>query len=142
MTANASAERQMLAIAPFFFVADVIRAANYYRDILGFAIDRLWGEPPCFCMPHRDGLTIMLSAVADQARIRPNGGENGESWDAYVWVRDADALFAAFSAKGAVVVYPPIDRAYYGNREFAVRDPDGYVIAFAHSIAAIQPGAD
>jgi len=141
MVGNASAEGQLLAVAPFIFVADVIRAASYYRDVLGFAFDRLWGEPPCFCMPHRDGLTIMLSEVADKARIQPNGGEIGESWDAYVWVRDADALFAEFTAKGALVVYPPTDRAYYGNREFAVRDPDSYVVAFAHSVAAAQRGA-
>jgi hypothetical protein len=29
-----------------------------------------------------------------------------------------------------------MDRPYYGNREFAIRDLDGYVIAFAHDIAA------
>jgi hypothetical protein len=29
-----------------------------------------------------------------------------------------------------------MDQEEYGNREFAVRDPDGYVIAFGHNIAA------
>src|SRR5258708_37011061 len=62
-------ERQCLAIAPLFFVADVARAAAYYRDVLGFTVERIWGEPPCFCMPHRDGLTIMLKEVADKPRI-------------------------------------------------------------------------
>jgi uncharacterized glyoxalase superfamily protein PhnB len=128
-------ERQLLGIAPLFFVADIARAAAYYRDALGFAFARIWGEPPCFCMPHRDGLTIMLSAIDDEARIRPNGGVEG-SWDAYVWVRDADALFAEFTAKGVQVVHAPVDRDFYGNREFAIRDLDGHVIAFAHDIAA------
>jgi catechol 2,3-dioxygenase-like lactoylglutathione lyase family enzyme len=128
-------EKQFLAIAPRFFVADILVSAAYYRDVLGFTINRLWGDPPCFCMPHRDGLTIMLGTIEDKARIRPNGSD-GESWDAYVWVRDADALFAEFSARGADIAYAPVDRNYYGNREFALRDPDGYIIAFAHDIAA------
>jgi len=130
-----SGERALLAVAPLFFVADVAKAAAYYRDVLGFGLERIWGVPPCFCMPHRDGLTVMLSEVDDKARIRPNGAD-GCSWDAYVWVRDADALFAAFKAAGALIVHAPVDRNDYGNREFAVRDLDGYIIAFAHGIAA------
>jgi uncharacterized glyoxalase superfamily protein PhnB len=125
----------LLAIAPLFFVADVVKAAAYYRDVLGFGFERIWGDPPCFCMPHLNGLTIMLQEPDDKTRIRPNGAD-GCSWDAYVWVRDADTLFATFQANGADVVHAPVDRDYYGNREFAVRDPDGYIIAFAHGIAA------
>jgi uncharacterized glyoxalase superfamily protein PhnB len=135
MSDQASTERALLAIAPLFFVADVAKAAAHYRDVLGFTFERIWGDPPCFCMPHRDGLTVMLSEVDDKSRIRPNGSD-GCSWDAYVWVRDADALFAAFKAGGALIVHEPVDREYYGNREFAVRDLDGYIIAFAHDITA------
>ena len=61
---------------------------------------------------------------------------DGKSWDAYIWVHDVDVLFADFKAKGARVVYEPTDRPFYGNREFAISDLDGYVIAFAHDIAA------
>ena len=46
-------------------VADVVAAAGYYRDRLGFAFERFWGEPPCFCMPHRDGHIVMLSQVEE-----------------------------------------------------------------------------
>jgi uncharacterized glyoxalase superfamily protein PhnB len=134
MADHAPAGRELRAIAPLFFVADVAKAAAYYRDVLGFAFDRIWGDPPGFCMPRRDGLTVMLSEVDDKTRIRPNGSD-GCSWDAYVWVRDADALFAAFKAGGALIVHEPVDRDYYGNHEFAVRDLDGYIIAFAHNVA-------
>lgn len=135
MEGQSQTPRQLLAVAPLFFVANVAEAAAYYRDVLGFTFERIWGEPPCFCMPHRDGLTVMLSEVDDKTRIRPNGSD-GSSWDAYVWVSDADALFAAFKAAGALIVHEPVDRDYYGNREFAIRDLDGYIIAFAHGIAA------
>ena len=123
---------RLLGIAPRFLVADIGRAAAYYRDVLGFTIDRMWGDPPTFCMPHRDGLTVMLGPSVPGAAVQPNG-RDGESWDAYVWVEDADALHAEFAARGAAIVHPPVDREYYGNREFAVRDPDGHIIAFAHT---------
>jgi hypothetical protein len=37
------AGRELLAIAPLFFVADVAKAAEFYRDVLGFAFERIWG---------------------------------------------------------------------------------------------------
>jgi catechol 2,3-dioxygenase-like lactoylglutathione lyase family enzyme len=131
---SASPPRQLIAIAPRFFVADIHRSVAYYRDVLGFNVDRLWNDPPTFCMPHRDGLTIMLGQVNDPTLIRPHGAD-GETWDVYVWVRDADALFAEFQAKGALIVHPPVFRPYYRNQEFAIRDPDGYILGFAHTVA-------
>ena len=80
-------------IAPYFLVDNVVKAANYYRDQLGFRYDRFWGEPPCFCMVHRGGIVIMLSELergSDEARPRPKPNPNGrvsgsdDCWDAYV----------------------------------------------------------
>src|ERR1043166_7398493 len=92
-------------IAPYFFVPDVVAAANYYRDTLGFQYGRLWGEPPAFCMVHRAGITIMLSQIEDPALVRPNseGDREGGAWDAYIWDKDADMLYAEFVSKGATI---------------------------------------
>lgn len=125
-------DKQILGTAPCFFVKDIQRSVAYYRDVLGFATNRIWGEPPCFAMPQRDGFTIMLSQAEDPLIVRPNGSL--DAWDAYVWVLDADALFEEFTSKGVLVGCPPQDQLYYGNREFTVKDPDGYVLAFAHDI--------
>jgi len=127
--------RELEAIAPFFFVTDVVKAAAYYRDVLGFTYERLWGNPPRFCMPYREDIVFMLCQAEDKTRIHPNGGAE-ESWDAHVWVRDADHLFEEFRSKGARIAYEPLTRTLYGSREFAVRDLDGYVIAFGHNIEA------
>ena len=128
-------ERQLLGVAPLFLVADVTKAAAHYRDVFGFHFEQIWGEPPCFAMPARDGLIVMLSQTNDRARIAPHGSD-GRTWDAYFWVRDADQLFAEFVSKGARVAYPPCDQEFYGNREFAVFDADGYCLAFAHDLTA------
>jgi len=123
--------KQLFGIAPYFLVRDVVKAAEYYRDALGFRFERFWGEPPCFCMPNGDGCIIMLSQVGDASIIRPNSkARNDESWDAYVWVKDADALYAEVKPRGAIITYEPTLQDEYGNREFGVRDLDGYILAF------------
>lgn len=121
------------SIAPYFFVPDVVAAAHYYRDTLGFSFRRFWGEPPAFCMVHREGVIIMLSQIDDRSHVRPNSLGNPEegAWDAYVWVEDADALHAEFVSKGARIVRGLCDQEY-GCRDFDVLDCNGYRLCFGH----------
>jgi predicted lactoylglutathione lyase len=60
------------SIAPYFIVDDVVASANYYRDQLGFRYERLWGDPPAFCMVWRRGIVIMLAELEARGRMRPN----------------------------------------------------------------------
>ena len=127
---------RLLGIAPYFLVRDVVAAAGYYRDALGFTVRRFFGEPPAFCMPERDGVIVMLSQAGDGSIVRPNAKARGDdSWDAYVWVDDADALYAEVAARGARIAYAPCLQEEYGNREFATHDLDGYLIAFGSSVS-------
>ena len=118
------------SIAPYFLVPDVVAAANFYRDRLGFAYDRFWGDPPHFCMVGRAGVTIMLAQVEEPGAVRPNAkAEGGDAWDAYVWVEDADALYAEFRQKGVTIGREICDQPY-GNRDFDVLDGNGYRLCF------------
>ena len=56
---------KIIGSAPILLVADVVASAEHYRDKLGFNFDRFWGDPPCFCMPQRDGHIVMLSQVGN-----------------------------------------------------------------------------
>lgn len=131
MSAEPPIAKQILGIAPYFLVRDVVKAAEYYRHALGFNYSRFWGVPPSFCMPCRDGAIVMLSQTQDESIIRPNAqARRDESWDAYVWVKDANALYAEVKSRGAIIAYEPLLQEEYGNREFGVRDLDGYLLAF------------
>ncbi len=134
-----AAQAQMRGVAPVLLVADVQKTARYFRDALGFAIPRFWGEPPMFAIANRDGLQVMLNQVERGEAFKPNGDFDGR-YDAYFWVRDADALHAEMSAAGADIVCPPADEPYM-MREFQVRDPDGHLLAFGHDISAQSDGA-
>jgi predicted lactoylglutathione lyase len=139
--------KHLIGQAPCFAVGDVRESAEYYRDKLGFSYDRIWGEPPSFCMAQRDGLTIMLAEVADPADVRPNTAVASQShrhdgeedhthylpWDAYIWCDSADELFEEFKSTGATVHYEPRIKSAYEMKEFAIKDLDGYVIAFGQN---------
>ena len=124
------------SIAPYFIVADVVATANFYRDKLGFAYERVWGDPPRFCMVHRAGVTIMLSQI-EGAPVRPNrlADPGGDAWDAYVWVEDAEALYAELRGKGVTIARPICDQPY-GNRDFDVEDCNGYRLCFGSDLGS------
>jgi len=94
---------QIRAVAPVLLVRDVVAAADYYRDKLGFTHDRLWGEPPNFCMVERDGITVMLSQAPANANLLPHWQVVHQMWNVYVWVEDVEALYAEFRQSGATM---------------------------------------
>jgi len=129
---------RITGIAPFFLVADVVRAAEYYRDKLGFTIrGYFFEEPPVFAMVGRDDQIVMLSLM-DTGRGGSNRGHKDDALDAYLWVDDVDALHAEFQRSGAAIVTGPQLRIY-GMKELEVRDLDGYVICFGEDVPG--PGA-
>ena len=129
-------DRPRWTIAPYFIVDDMVATANYYRDKLGFQYERFWGEPPCFCMVYRSGVVIMLSQLPTKGLVRPNHvaeGKEGEAWDAYVWVDNADALHAEFTSRGVTIARGICDQPY-GCRDFDVEDCNGYRLCFGQDL--------
>jgi predicted enzyme related to lactoylglutathione lyase len=128
--------KQRWSVAPYFIVDDVVVTANFYRDKMGFSYERFWGEPPCFAMVHRRGITIMLSQLEKTGLMRPNSAADAEgegAWDAYVWVDDADALCEEFKSKDVKIARDICDQPY-GCRDFDIQDCNGYTLCFGHPI--------
>ena len=134
------AATRLNSVSPIFLVADVVKAAEYYRDVLGFRFDRYWGEPPCFCIVWRDAVEVFLKGPecpGQEVRVQPNRSHS-EAWDIYINVNDADALLAELRAKGAKIVREPEDTVYH-MREFEVEDLNGYAICFGQDISGSAP---
>ncbi len=112
---------------------DVVASADYYRDKVGFAYERFWGDPPCFCILWRDGFHLMLSQVDDPKVIVPHYKIVDKLWNVYFWVSDAEALYEELKARGAIIDYDLCDQPY-GCREFGIQDLDGYDIAFGQDM--------
>ena len=116
------------SIAPQFVVPDVVRAAEHYRDKLGFEILGYFLTPPVFAMVRRDAVQIHFGK-SDDGVAAPGTARRREGLDAYILVADVNALYEEFRKRGADIVEAPVERAY-GRREIVLRDPDGFRIAF------------
>ena len=72
MTNRKASEHKLNYVCVCFVVDDVVKSAEYYRDVLGFSFNRYWGEPPCFVMLERDGVQFFLSGNGTKGHVRPN----------------------------------------------------------------------
>ena len=77
----------------------------------------------------------MLAQLEERGHIRPNHTADPErgAWDAYVWVDDADALYAEFTSRGVTIAREIRDEPY-GCRDFEIDDCNGYRLCFGHDI--------
>ena len=117
------------AIAPHFAVDEVVAAAEYYRDVLGFEILSYFLDPPVFAMVARDGIEIHLGQADAGQTALPNSFYRSIGLDAYIWVSNVAALAQELTERGADIIDGPVVRVY-GSTEIVVRDLNGYKIAF------------
>jgi uncharacterized glyoxalase superfamily protein PhnB len=125
--------RSLTGQATVLLVDDVRRATGYYRDVLGFDIDLYRRLPDHYGYAKRDGCHIHF-AHFDGAKPNPNSSAvPPDMFDIYLWVDDVDELFAELVGRGAEIVHDIVDQGY-GQREFRVRDLDGYILAFGRPL--------
>lgn len=131
---NSSSEQKLYGVAPYLIVDDIFKSAEFYREKLGFEFNRIWGEPPQFVIVHRDAVHIMLKCPNSPGNVRPNNCVNPDAcWDAYIWVKDADALYDELRSRG-VKITREIENAPYGCRDFDVEDNSGYILCFGQDL--------
>ena len=123
---------RLTGVSPVLLVGDLDRSVGFYRDALGFECD-VYGDPPDFAVATRDAAVILLALAANPERLVPHWQLRDNTWNAYIRVDDADAIYAEVQARGAPIDYT-IYNAPHGFREFGVQDPDGYDIAFGQPL--------
>jgi len=120
---------KLLKVAPQLVVPDVVKAAEYYRDELGFTILGFFAEPPVFAMVARDDVEIHLGK-GDGNTVQLNEAvRKGLGSDVYIWVDDIDELFREFSVRNVEIVEGPVKRIY-NCTEVVIRDINGFQIVF------------
>jgi uncharacterized glyoxalase superfamily protein PhnB len=124
------ADVQITAAVPTFLVPDVAATARWYAEHLGFhtAGTVPKQEPYVYASVQRNGAEIMLLSLPgyekpDLSARRPQG-----LWDAYIRMTGVHALYD--SVRGEPFVQMPLKHQPYGDWEFEVRDPNGYVLVF------------
>lgn len=122
---------RLTMVSPVFVVPDVVAAAEYYRDVLGFRILSYFLDPPVFAMVERDAVDIHIGKADNDAQPSPNiSRRRGVGIDAYIWVNDLDALHAEFKSRGARIIESPVLRVYKCY-EMVVEDNFGFRLCFS-----------
>lgn len=105
-------------------VADVKRSRDWYRDVMGFAIDREHErEGRLFAVSLRAGAIRILLVQDDRAKGTDRVKGEGFSLQITTGI-DIDSLADAAKKAGAVLDTEPVDAR--GARVFRLRDPDGF----------------
>jgi lactoylglutathione lyase len=120
-------------VTPNLVVSEMARSVAFYRDVLGFELHQsVPDEPPLvFAWMKRGDVNVFLNEIGAAREeypgllSRPIGG----TFTMFVVMEGVDALHDAVAGKARIVM--PLGDKVYGMREFAVEDPDGYVITFA-----------
>jgi len=120
-------------LTPNLVVSNVERSVAFYCDTLGFTLTQKVPDqsPLVFATVQSGDVEIFLNApepaIAEYPafKSKPIGG----TLTLFMEVEGIASLHEALA--GRVTVVMPLERKWYGVTEFAIVDPDGYVITFA-----------
>jgi lactoylglutathione lyase len=120
-------------LTPNLLVANVERSLAFYVDTLGFERGMTVPDASPFVFASVTGgpVEIFLNDAATAVKEYPafNDRPIGATGTLYIEVEGVDALHDQL--KSTVKIVMPIATQFYGMREFAIADPDGYVLTFA-----------
>ncbi|MDA4113060.1 MAG: MarR family transcriptional regulator [Thaumarchaeota archaeon] len=126
----ATSPTRLIQFSPIFPVRDLRRALDHYRG-LGFSV-KAYGDGDEYGFADRSGIGIHL--VLDRNLDPHDGGS-----EAYLYVEDADSMFAEWSRPGIGGRTLPVGDMAYKLREGTHIDPDNNVIRFGSKISTMTP---
>jgi catechol 2,3-dioxygenase-like lactoylglutathione lyase family enzyme len=103
--------------------SDMDRTVAWYGDVLGFRCVRRAGDGWC----HLEQGSVSLMFMRNDHVGPPHATATQ-----YIHVDDVDALWEALKDR-VTAEWGPEDMSY-GMREFAIRDPDGYLLSFGEPL--------
>ena len=113
-------------IAPQLFTLDIPATVAWYKAKLGFKCLGTWQDPPVYAIVARDQHAIHFRCAAPPT---PNPDKYpDELLDAYVFIEDADTLYAEYAARGVELVRG-VANMPWNSREFVIKDCDGRLLA-------------
>jgi lactoylglutathione lyase len=123
-------------LTPNLLVANLERSLAFYVDTLGFARSMTVPEqsPFVFAAVTSGSIEIFVNDAATAVKEYPAfvGKPIGATGTMFIEVEGVDAIHDRVKSRVKIVM--PIVTQFYGMREFAIEDPDGYVITFAERV--------
>src|SRR5436190_11801862 len=129
-------------LVPELICSDLEQSLAFYVDLLGFRVLYARAEDR-FAFLEREGAELMLEQPVSRDRLWPRAELSrpfGRGVNFQIEVSDVDHLHSAIAAAG-IECFLPLEQRWYrrdgfeiGVRQFAVQDPDGYLIRLSQRI--------
>jgi uncharacterized glyoxalase superfamily protein PhnB len=123
-------------LTPNLIVSSVEQSLSFYIDVLGFARGMTVPDqsPFVFASVTSGPVEVFFNERSTTAKENPwaAGLSKGGGNTMFIEVDGVDPLYERI--RSAVPVVMAIHTQWYGMREFAITDPDGYVITFAQRV--------
>ena len=124
-------------------VNDIASTIKYYQENFDFELQMLVDESKTifdteikkelnyiWAMIHKDNISIMLQSVESLKEDVGVFFDNiGASLTLYIDVENVDELY--LKIKDKVNIYKEITTTWYGQREFYIKDINGYILGFS-----------
>jgi len=131
---------QFNKLTPNLIVGSVERSLAFYVDVLGFARGLSVPEQPplVFASVTSGAIEIFFNDTAAALKEHPDWAGKVKPSAAnsmFIEVADGgsvDALHDRVKSRAKIVM--PLTNQWYGMREFAIEDPDGFVLTFAQRV--------
>jgi len=124
-------------LTPNLIVEQVERSLAFYVDVLGFARGFTVPDasPFVFASVVSGSVEVFFNDKATAVEEYPSfaGTPIGLTGTMYIECAGVEALHERL--KSTVTIVMPLITQFYGAKEFAIADPDGYVITFAERVA-------
>jgi catechol 2,3-dioxygenase-like lactoylglutathione lyase family enzyme len=117
-------------------VEDVGRSVYFYKDALGFRLDESFereGAMVWACLSFGPIRLMLHQPPWAESDLRRDSHSYGDAV-LFFWVEDARELHSDLTARGYAI--GELQGGDRGMQEFYMRDPDGYELGFATSVAA------
>ena len=112
---------------PVFLVGNIEDVMPWYQA-LGFEAVYF---PPGFCILRRDAIQIFMQHQPGYTRPDEALRREREAWDLYIETDNVQALYDDFAQMQEVKILRPPCRQEYGQTDFEIVDPNGYVLVFS-----------
>jgi uncharacterized glyoxalase superfamily protein PhnB len=113
---------RMNALVPMLQTNEMMRTRNWYEQVLGFRCVSAQGVE--WCRLERDGVAIMFMQNAHLGSPHATATQ-------YIYVDDVGELWNSIKERCTAEWGP--EEMPYGLTEFAVKDPNGYLLSFGQS---------
>jgi len=129
---------KLTRLTPELMVEDVNKTVKYYVEILGFELTNKVGEEKMvwanvMWKGSEAGLMFMEKEALSEDISEFKGRDMGGSVVLFIEMEGINDLYE--KVRGRAEIVQEMHETFYGTKEFTMKDPNGYILAFAERIS-------